>query len=148
MSLERLLKNNRLSRQASTPHEIAGLFESASHFAKNAGIANLESTVRFTLLYSAAIDLAMVLLRAGGFRTRGWGHHETAIDAVAYILGNEGKELSKYLQTCREKRNRISYSEWIDVPSTEVDELSKEVDRFRVLVGSWLVKTHPTVRPG
>jgi len=147
MNLERLLKSKRLSRQATSPQEIAGLFQSAIHFVRNAGLEDLDPTIQFRLLYDAAIDLAMILLRARGFRTRGWGHHETVIDALAIILGAEGRELSNYLQTCREKRNRVSYSEWIDIPRTEVEDLSKEVGRLRNLTLQWLEKFRPSLRP-
>jgi hypothetical protein len=147
MSLSRLLKSKRIARQATSAPEIARLLDSAGHFVKNANVAGLESTAKFLLAYGAALDLAMVILRAGGFKTRGMGHHETAFEALAYLMGAEGKGLAKYLQTCREKRNRISYDNWTDIPETETKELLKQLEAFRTLVVEWLKAKHPTLSP-
>ena len=147
MSLSRLLKSKRIARQAPSAQETSRLLDSASHFVKNANVAGLESTAKFLLAYGAALDLAMVLLRASGFKTRGMGHHETAFEALAYILGAEGLTLAKYLQTCREKRNRISYDNWTDIPETETREFLKELEAFRKRVLAWLAKRHPALLP-
>ena len=147
MSLSRLLKSKRIARQTPSAPEIARLLDSAGHFVKNANVAGLESTAKYLLAYGAALDFAMVVLRAAGFKTRGMGHHETAFEALAYLLGGEGKALAKYLQTCREKRNRISYDNWTDIPETETKELLKELEAFGKLVLRWLAKHHPALVP-
>lgn len=143
MSLRSLLKEGRLSREATSPDEIARLVDCADHFLRNACVPNLESTARFVFLHGAALNLALIVVRAAGYRPRGPGHHETTFAALGESSGREGAAWSAYLQASRRKRNRVSYLQWIDIPDSETDEFLAKIPKLREFALTRVAKSRP-----
>lgn len=148
MGLRRLLEEGRLARQRTSPGEIARLLDSADHFLRNARVPDLEPTARYLLLYGAALDLTMVILRAASFRPRGPGHHEAAFECLEDLLRPGGGGWATYLQACRERRNLISYVNWIDVPESETNMLLAKIQSFRELAISHVARSKPWLASG
>jgi len=102
------------------------------------------------MAYPAALDLATVVLRASGYRAKSGapGHHENTFAALSELFGKEGPSLTRYFQSCRKKRNTVSYAAWIDISEKESEEFLKELDGFREAVKEFLMRNHPKLAPG
>lgn len=146
MSLQRFLKAKRLVALKPTPAEIAGLIETADQDFRDAEATGLSADGRFIFGYGAAQALSAAVLRAAGYKTHGQGHHQTLFAAIALLMPSE-KQTAKYFDSCRQKRNRISYERPKQATSTEADEIVKEAQAFRATVLAWLAANHPSLSP-
>ncbi len=106
--------------------------------------APLSDDGRFARAYDAARALATVIVRASGYRVRasGGAHHTTFLALEAADPARFAR-FSAYFNLCREKRNEISYVAAGRVSRVEVDEILREVPKFRAVVETWLGERHP-----
>jgi len=58
-------------------------------------------------------------------------------------MGAGKTEDTKYLDTCRKKRNIVEYEQIGSVTDQDADELIEFVKEFKLHVESWLEENHP-----
>lgn len=143
MSLEDLLRRDRLRRHRSSPDEIAGLLAAADRGMADARVEGVSLDGRFTTAYGAALSLATAVLAADGFRSSGLGHHATVWAALPFVMGEGYQEVADYLDGCRRKRNLLSYERVGLATEAEVEELVRLVERLREEVRAWLQMHYP-----
>jgi hypothetical protein len=72
-----------------------------------------------------------ILVRASDFRVKGQGHHMNVIATISYILGEDKKVDSEYLDSCRKKRNIVEYDCVDGATEKDVTELREFIVEFR-----------------
>jgi uncharacterized protein (UPF0332 family) len=143
MTLQRLLAEGRLRRQAAARDEIVGLLRVAARDLADARATVISDDRRFATAYNAALQLATIVLRAEGYRTAGAGHHRTTIAALPQVLGPVLSSTADYLDACRSKRNTVDYDGIGVATEADVIELIDEATRLQGTIESWLRENHP-----
>lgn len=113
----------------------------------DAALEQLSEDRRFITAYNAALQLATIVLRAGGYRTAGAAHHWVTFQALPHIMGADQQERADYLDACRRKRNIADYDASGEVSQAEVQELLTEAEQFREAVLAWLGEHHTDLLP-
>ena len=147
MNLQRWLGERRLRRHESSAKEIADLLQVVDRDLKDASITQLSADRRFATAYSAALQLATIVLRAAGYRTAGGGHHWMTFQALPRVMGDIEQERADYFDACRRKRNIADYDASGEIAEAEVRELNVEAALFRDEVLTWLREKHPDMVP-
>jgi len=139
-----LLQDNLVRREAITASEIREKMDGARHARSQADAVGLSPDYRFDILYDAAFKWCTIVIRAEGYRTAGYGHHETVFSAFRYFLGDRVEDLAMYLDSTRSRRHMLHYDWKPDIISpVEADELSESVDMLETTVLNWLNNSHP-----
>jgi len=133
MSLEELLRQDKLHAHKTSREEIRSLFRVVERLLQDAEVVGVSPDGRFVSAYGAVQQAATALIRCYGYRTRGLGHHATTFEALELILPQERKLVS-YFQSCRSKRNLADYTQAGVVSEREVKDLLKEAKAFVRLV--------------
>lgn len=89
----------------------------------------------------------MVLLTSGYRVTAGKGHHFVTISSLQFTMGEAALPRMKYLNVCRQTRNKTDYDRAGVTEETEVEELLAEVIEFRRDVRDWLSQNHKNLIP-
>lgn len=146
MSLDDLLKENRIRRHKPTKSEIDKMLVLVRRdLTDMRKMPNVSADRRFATAYSAVLRLSNILLHCSGYRTRGQGHHETTFKAMEFILGHSYSTTSKYFDDCRNKRNISEYVGGGEITETEAKTLMKEAEAFFIVVKDWLTKNAPNM---
>jgi hypothetical protein len=104
---------------------------------------------RFATAYSAALQLATIVLAASGLRaTAQRGHHVVTWQVLRELMGPDVGGTAVYFDSCRALRNRSDYDRVGVVSQAEVDEVLRETDAFRGQVVGWLSREHPRLVEG
>ena len=104
---------------------------------------------RFATAYSAALQLATIVLAASGFRVMAQrGHHAVTWQALPELMGADVGDTAIYFDSCRTLRNRSDYDRVGVVSEAEVEELLRETEAFRGQVIDWLRREHPRLVEG
>lgn len=140
MSLEKLLRNSRLVKQAWSDEDLRNLLGMADQDLMNASVTGLTPDGVYKFGYGAARALTAVIVRGHGYKTRGLGHHETLFETLGLLLPAE-KEVANYFNRCREKRNTITYKAPNQATAEQATELLERTRAFRKVVIKW-VKEH------
>lgn len=80
----------------------------------------------------------MLLYVSGYSPARSQSHHYRTIEAIPEILGDDAKDDSAYLQSCRAKRNAAEYDAANEASETECAELIEFAKQLRAAVRAWL----------
>ena len=142
MSLQQWLEYGWLRPHKSSNREISDLLRIIDRDLQDAA-GNISSDWRFGIAYNAALKLCTILLCAEGYRPEKTLQHYRAIQALPLILGSHRETDTKYLDTCRNKRNVAEYDYVGGVTEEDVDELIAFVKGLREEVILWLGKRHP-----
>ena len=144
MSWRVLLAQRRVVVEPPTRAEIDAQRELASRALADAAIAAVSDDGRFDRAYDAARALATVVIRASGYRVKGagGGHYNTFL-ALEAADPDRFAAFAAHFHLCREKRNELSYVQPRVVSRSELEEILREVPRFRVAVAGWLQEAHP-----
>jgi hypothetical protein len=138
-----------LRRHRTSRREVADLLAVAERDLADARVAALSLDRRFATAYSAALQLATIVLAASGLRaTAQRGHHVVTWQALPELMGADVAETAVYFDSCRALRNRSDYDRVGVVSQAEVDELLRETDAFRGQVIDWLSREHPPLVEG
>jgi len=147
--LRRLLDDGRLRRHRTDCREVADLLAVAQRDIADAQVDGVSVDRRFATAYSAALQLATLVLHASGYRAAAQrGHHAVTIQVLPELLGRETESLAAYLDSCRSLRNTSDYDRVGAVTDQDLAELLVEVERFRDQVIAWLNSQHPGLSPG
>ena len=98
---------------------------------------------QFSIAYSAALKLCTILLYAAGYRAGSNGRHYYTIQSMPFILGEAYRNSAAYLDTCRKKRNTVTYDTVGVVTEDDIRELIAFTESLRTDVIQWLNQQHP-----
>lgn len=143
MSLEELLKEDKLKRHKTSGMEIKNLIKVIRRDIQDSQVKGISTDRKFAIAYNAVLQSATILLYCKGYRTKGSGHHYTVFQTMREILGEKYKKLSDYFDSCRVKRNTAFYEYAGVISEKEADELIEEVEKFLDIVITWLEKNYP-----
>ena len=148
MTWKTLLAERRVERQAPRKEELAHLRAVAERNLADARIETLSTDGRFGHAYEAARAFATIVVRACGYRvkTAGGAHYSTFL-ALEAADSRRFARHAAYFNTCRAKRNDLSYEFTGAVTKSEMVELLREVPAFVVLVDEWLGERDRAPKP-
>lgn len=110
MSLENLLKINRLQEHVASREGVTRLLSAAARNLADAHIAGVSGETRFDAAYKCIMQCAMVALWANGYRPSSSqpGHHQTAIQTLPHTVGLD-QDTVIVLDALRKQRNVNDY---------------------------------------
>lgn len=143
MTLENLVKINKLKLLESNKEEISRLMAAAQRNIKDAHVAEVSTSTRFDAAYKAIMQSALVAVRASGYRpsTNEPGHHATMIQTLPLTIGLP-RERMILLDSLRKKRNLNDYN-GDGVSEEETATCVKEAEALLADVMVWLKDNHP-----
>jgi hypothetical protein len=146
MTWNKLLAEKRVVTEPTTKQELDDLRAVVDRNLHDAALPELSADGKFSIAYDAARGLATIAIRANGYRVKAQGgaHYNTFL-ALEAALGSSIAKLAAYFDSCRRKRNDLSYDTANVVTDTEVDELLKEVKQFVQTIGTWISQHHPNL---
>ena len=148
MDLEHWLADGSIKTHDPSRAEIHNLLAVADRDLRDANIKGLSVDRRFATAYSAALQLATIVLRASGYRASAGtgGHHWRTISLLPSLMGAGQKSRKLYLDSCRRARNEADYDRIGVVSQSELLELLEDALEFRNDVLVWLFEEHPELR--
>ena len=145
MTWANLLANNTVSALSTTKAELDNLRSIVARSLKDVTAPGLSADARFIMAYDAGRTLALIVVRAAGYRPRTVGGHyntfvalETADPAFA--------TLSAYFDGCRIKRNASEYDFAGGISETDADGLLTTVRQFAIDAEAWVKAHQPNLR--
>ena len=147
MSLKSLLAEGLLRPHRTSQREVADLFRLVERDLADAAVTKISADRRFATAYNAALQLATIVLHAGGYRTERMGHHRITFQVLPEIMGKEADSQSAYFDLCRSKRNITDYDRAGQISEKEAEEILKQAREFKQDVERWLKKHHPSIVP-
>jgi hypothetical protein len=143
MSLENLLKINRLQRHAASREAVRRLLLAALRNIEDARVDAVSGETRFDAAYKCIMQCAMVALWANGYRTSTSqpGHHQTAIQSLPQTIGLDQNTVI-VLDALRKQRNVNDY-EGDPVTDQTVAECLKQAEQLYQLVSAWGAANRP-----
>ena len=142
MSWTKLLSDNRVTALPSNKAELDNLRSIVQRSLTDAKAEGLSTDARFSMTYDAARTLALMIVRAQGYRPRSVeGHYNTflALEAADPAFA----DISAYFDGCRMKRNHCEYDLAGGVSNTDADGLLNAVQQFALDVETWIKTHHP-----
>ncbi len=138
MTLENLLKIDRLQQHVASREAVQRLLQAAARNLVDARIAGVSGETRFDAAYKCIMQCAMVALWANGFRTSTSqpGHHQTAIQSLPHSIGL-GQSVVVVLDALRKQRNVNDY-EGDPISDQAVAECIKQAESLHQAVIAWL----------
>lgn len=109
----------------------------------DAQLPGLSDDGRFGHAYDAARTLAVIVVRASGYRikTEGGGHYNTFL--ALKVADPAFAPMAVYLDACRRKRNDFLYEQANVVSSSESEDILVKTTRLAIDVDTWMRKNHP-----
>lgn len=146
-ALDNLVATGRLKREPTSRDEIAGFLASAAVSLADAQVPALSSQGRFKHAYDAAHALALVALRANGYRPeKGLGHRAIVFQLLAHTIGADPR-LWSTLDRYHTKRNRSEYGGMIDASDAEARDLLALARELEAALLEWLRTHHTSLMP-
>ncbi len=143
MTLENLVKINKLKPQPANKDEIAKLLSAAERNIQDAHVAGISTATRFDVAYKAIMQSALACIRVSGYRpsTSEPGHHATVIQSLPLTLGLSSERMI-VLDAMRKKRNLNDYS-GDGVSEEEADACVRSAKALLADVMAWIKHEHP-----
>lgn len=143
MSLENLLKINKLQTHNPSREAVLRLLQAAARNIADARIAEISGETRFDAAYKCIMQCAMVALWANGYRTSTSqpGHHQVAIQTLPITIGLEQSTVI-VLDALRKQRNINDY-EGDPISDQAVVECIKQAEQLYKVVSAWLATNRP-----
>lgn len=145
MILKKLEIEGKLIAHVTNKSEIKDLINLVDRDLKDAKIKQLSTDRRFATAYNAALQLSTIVLHVYGYRTKGTGHHWVTFQSLPYTMGKNQKNRADYFDACRAKRNVTDYDRVGEISDSDLNELLKEVLKFKKDVFDWLRKNYPNL---
>jgi hypothetical protein len=142
MSWTQLLADRRVSVEPASKQELDNLRSIVTRSLKDVAATGLSADTRFVLAYDAARTLALMVVRAEGYRPRSVGGHYNTFLALG-VAEPTFNTLAVYFDICRMKRNDCEYDFAGGVSDTEADSLLQTVQTFATDVDAWMRARHP-----
>lgn len=144
MDWKSLLAQDRIAREAPSRNELDELRGIVDRNLDDAALAGISPEGRFEHAYNAARCMAVIAIRACGYRVKtapGGGHWNT-FQALLAVPNPSLVARQAYLDLCRQKRNDIGYLGGM-ITQVEADELLQKARGLRDEVEAWLARSHP-----
>ena len=143
MSLENLLKINKLQTHQPSRESVQRLLRVAARNIEDARVAEISGETRFDAAYKCIMQCAMVALWANGYRTSNSqpGHHQTAIQTLPITIGMDQSTVI-VLDALRKQRNINDY-EGGPISEQAVAECIKQAEQLYKAVNAWLAVNRP-----
>ncbi|HVS11149.1 MAG TPA: hypothetical protein VMS76_14865 [Planctomycetota bacterium] len=146
MNWERLQSERRVEARAASKAELDELRAKIERKLSNAGLAReagLTADECFSIAYDAARLVAVLAVRAAGYRILQVGAHYSTFLALGAAMGASVKETVIYLDACRQRRNAEEYGRGRgDVTVRDASELLAEAEKLRERVEAWIAAEH------
>jgi hypothetical protein len=143
MSLENLLRINRLQTHDPSRESVRRLLQAAARNIEDARVEEISGETRFDAAYKCIMQCAMVALWANGYRTSTSqpGHHQTAIQTLPFTIAlDQGTVI--VLDALRKQRNINDY-EGDPISEQAVVECVKQAEQLCKAVTAWLTVHRP-----
>lgn len=143
MSLENLVRINKLNPHVSNAAEVGRLLAAARRNVADSAVAGISDETRFDTAYKAIMQCAVVGLYANGYRpsTTTPGHHPTVIQCLELTMG-VSPEVWRVLDALRKKRNLNDYGGDLIEPAS-LTECTVQAKALLKLTTSWLRSNRP-----
>lgn len=144
MSWAKLLADRRVKTHVTSPSEITQLRAVVARDLTDAQVVGLSPDRKFACLYSAALQLAHMVIACAGYRVSATsGHHKTSFEVLTPAMGQKAAPYAVYFDICRRKRNIVEYDNSSVATQTEVNELLIKVQEFEEMVEQWIKRKKP-----
>jgi len=145
LSLSEWLDEGRVKRQRADRAEIQRLLAVVDRDLTDADVSRVSLDRRFATAYSAALQLATIVLRASGLRTSSAtpGHHWVTLVLLPELMGPAQVDRRTFLDSCRRARNQADYDRIDVVSQSDLRELLEDTLAFRSETLEWLKREHP-----
>jgi len=148
MDWKQLCAERRVEPLAASRRELDELRHAVARDLRDARLTGLSAESAFGHAYDAARRIAVVAVRASGYRLMsGPGAHFWTFRAMEVAIGREVAELAAYFNRCRELRNDVMYGPVIAVSRADAEELLQRVLQLRRVVEGWITRRHPSLQP-
>ncbi len=148
MNLKRYVDDDRITHHKTSKQEIAHLLNIVERDISDASSPSISADRRHATAYNAALQLATIVLHASGYRAKSKvGHHWITLTLIPELMGKDKLAQARFFNTCREKRNMTDYDLAGHISDREVDEMIKEVKKFKKEVMDWIKNNHPLYSP-
>ncbi len=143
MSLENLVKINKLSPHVSNATEVGRLLAASRRNVADSSVAMISDETRFDAAYKAIMQCGLVGLLANNYRlsTTTPGHHQTVIQCLELTMGVP-PEVWRVLDALRKKRNLNDYGGGLIEPAS-VTECIQQATALLETTAKWLHTHRP-----
>lgn len=143
MSLENLVKINKLNPHVSNAQEVGRLLAAAARNVTDSVAAGISDETRFDAAYKAIMQCAVIGLFANGYRpsTTTPGHHQTVIQCLELTMGVT-PEVWRVLDALRKKRNLNDYGGNL-IESASLTECINQAKSLLETTTNWLRANRP-----
>jgi hypothetical protein len=141
INLQKYLKNGSLQPHKSSGKEIERFKKLIARDLNDCAIEELSVDRRFATAYQAALNLSRMIITVSNYRVSAkTGHHALTFEIADLFLGKKFQKYFDYFDVCRRKRNIVDY-DLTDVASmSELKDIIRKVQEFRLIVYDWLEK--------
>lgn len=142
-ALENLARTGQLIHEPTSVEEISGFLMRAEQQLIDARTASLSAASRFSLAYDAAHALALIALRAHGYRPgRGLGHRMVVFSTLVHTVASPATEWTA-LTRYHTKRNSSEYAGLVNASEAEARDLIEVTNSLQNRVRAWLSAHRP-----
>lgn len=143
MTLENLLKINKLQTHHPSREAVQRLLQAAARNIEDARIAEISGGTRFDAAYKCIMQCAMVALWANGYRTSNSqpGHHQVVIQTLPITIGLE-QDTVIVLDALRKQRN-INDCEGDPISNQTVIDCIKQAEQLYKVVSVRIATNRP-----
>jgi len=141
--LKNLEKIGSLKSEPTSREEIRGFLSGALVYLQDSQNLGNSAASRFQLAYSAAHALALVALRAHGYRpAQSRGHRTIVFQTLPLTLGAD-ESIWVTLDKAHTRRNASEYEGIIEASDTDATDLALTAQKLYDLLTSWIQTNRP-----
>lgn len=100
---------------------------------------------QFLIAYDAARTLALMVVRASGYRPKQFGGHYNTIEGLKAADPAKFQGVAADLQSCRMKRNDSEYDAAGGISDEDAEAPVESVTEFETDVEDWIKARHPAL---
>lgn len=132
-----------LKREPTSREEIQDFLAGALTYLQDSKNLGNSAASRFQLAYSAAHALALVALRAHGYRpTQGKGHRAIVFQTLPLTVGAD-ESIWVTLDKAHTRRNASEYEGIVEATESDAADLALTTQKLYDLLLSWIQKNRP-----
>ena len=144
MTWSKLLAANRVRSEPCSRQEIDNLRSIVARCSCDIKAQGLSDEQRFIIAYDAARTLALMVVRASGYRPAKLGGHYNTFAALQAVDGGF-VTVASYLDICRAKRNDSEYDFAGGISKQDADDLVRTLSQFERDAADWIKSKHPSL---
>ena len=133
-----------MTPEPSSKSELDSLRTIVARCLSDTNATGLSDEQRFIIAYDAARTLALMVVRAAGYRPKKFGGHYNTFEGLS-AADPVFRIVSSYLQICRMKRNDSEYDAAGGITDKDADALVSSVTQLQSDVEGWIRAHHPAL---